>query len=69
MNVKNLQSTGKRQNASMYILNSDQYFSTKRKMQKVNSLWSNLLMTDQQCQTIVICILILEANLFYHFQC
>lgn len=69
MNVKNLQSTSKRQNASMYILNSDQYFSTKRKMQKVNSLWSNLLMTDQQCQTIVICILILEANLFYHFQC
>lgn len=69
MNVKNLQSTGKRQNASMYILNSDQYFSTKRKMQKVNSLWSNLLMTDQQCQTIVICILILEANQFYHFQC
>lgn len=69
MNVKNLQSTSKRQNASMYILNSDQYFSKKRKMQKVNSLWSNLLMTDQQCQTIVICILILEANLFYHFQC
>lgn len=69
MNVKNLQSTGKRQNASMYILNSDQYFSTKREMQKVNSLWSNLLMTDQQCQTIVICILILEANQFYHFQC